>query len=452
MSALIKGLVTVANAVPPNQIDALVKGANKIPVEKAIDVAKPLTAIGIPADIIAKSPFLKYIDETPGMFKQIVDYADNFSKMTPQHVADFLLKHPDLLLSFLKSKTSEFTVRTIAIMEKAPNFIQKMAKNSDNVDDLALVVARNKNASPDVLARAADAAPGIDPATGAGKLSASADDTLRLSDDAFKAGVLRVYPDLDPQYVDKIAAAVKNLPPLEAQKIKNVVRKAIQDSKGLSDVDAKILNDFIAKIEPGGMGALIKKWATSATDAVRQATWKQIILWGIALGLGGYFIHLMVTKSNYRGTITEIKYDVKTWEKDGVFLKHEPGMDINGKDEINVSESKVATIGGLYPPKRVIGPTQYVIRTDVSSWPGDCTTSPCGAISIRPNFFATIGEAVGDAAAGAATAAATAATSLFDALLQGLGLGGMGWIKWVCLALIILSSASVTIGIAMKLM
>jgi hypothetical protein len=451
MAAVLKGIVTVANAVPLNQIDTVVKGANKIPFEQAIKVTKPLTTIGIPADIIAKSKFLKYIDDTPGMFKQIVDNGANFSKLTNQRAADFLSKYADTIVSLLKAKTPSFSNKFFDAAEQAPEFIQKMAKNSENVDDLALVVARNKDAPIEKISGALKNAPGIDPATGAGRLTASAGDALRLSDDAFKAGVLRVYPDLDPQYVDKIAAAVKKLPPLEAQKIKNVVRN-VENGKALSDVDAKILDDFIATVEPGGMGALIKKWATSATDAVKQATWKQIIGWGIALGLGGYFIHLMVSKSNYRGTITEIKYDVKTWEKDGVFLKHEPGMDINGKDEINVSESKVATIGGLYPPKRVIGPTQYVIRVDVSTWPGDCTTSPCGAISIRPNFFATVGESVGDAAAGAATAAATAATSLFDALLQGLGLGGMGWIKWVCLALIILSSASVAIGIAMKFM
>lgn len=450
LKGMVSGLLKFARIAGRTADEALAGVDTVTDVTRVLDNQRPLKALNISDDIIQTSPVLKHIDETPGVFKIIYENAEKLGKLSDRANA-FLLKNVDLLGSLLKSNATALSNKFFDVLDKMPKFKKLAKENPENIDDLAKVVDRNPNTPVDSLAGDLDNAPGI--VNGAGRLSPNADDALKFGDD-FKSAIRRLepYSQLDTAFIDRIEKSVKNLPPLESAKVKGIIKK-LQDGKPLSSdgVDAKTLEDFIEKVDPG-WGQRFKNLPKGAWDAVAQRTWKELIIWGAILGMGIYFVIKMIRKSEYNGTITEIKIDTKKWGE-GVFVNHTPGMDINRKDEIVVSEAKVAGVDGTHTARQVIGPSQYVLSMKPPSpWPGDCTSSPCGKLYIRPNFFATLGETVGDTAAGVATAATEVAKGLFDGLLEGLGLGGMGWIKWVCLALIILSSAMLTIGIAMKFM
>jgi len=450
--AVFKGLAKIAGIAGKTVDDAAAAADKVTDVARIVNTDRPLKALGVADDVVQGSAFLKHVDETPGVFKIIYENAEKLGKLSDRANA-FLLKNVDLLGSILKSNATALSNKFFDVLDKMPKFKKLAKENPENIDDLAKTVDRNPNTPVDSLARDLDNAPGI--VNGAGRLSPNADDALKFGDD-FKSAIRRLEPynQLDTAFIDRIEISVKKLPPLESAKIKGIIKKLQDgkvgaDGKILGEVDEKALVDFIEKVDPG-WGQRLRNLPKGAWDAVAQKTWKELIIWGAILGMGMYFIIKMVSKAQYNGTITEIKYDAKTWGE-GVFVNHTPGIDINRKDEIVVSESKVAGVDGTHTARQVIGPSQYVLSTKPPSpWPGDCTSSPCGKLFVRPNFFATLGETVGDAAAGVATAAGEVAKGLFDGLLEGLGLGGMGWIKWVCLALIILSSAMLTIGIAMK--
>ena len=441
--AIVKGLTKIAGIAGKAADDAAAAADNVADVARVVDNTRPLKALGVTDDVIQGSAFLKHVDETPGVFKIVYDNAEKLAKFSDR-ANDFLLKNVDLLGSLLKSNATALSNKFFDVLDKMPKFKKLAKENPENIDDLAKVVDRNPNTPVDSLAGDLDNAPGI-AADGTGGLAARADNVGKFGE------VLRKYPkfaELGDDYFKNAENAFKKMPPSEVGKIKAIIKKLEDGKGGLDDVDAKAIEKFLDDANgPGWFKSLV-----SSNAAARNKAWAQLALWGAVLGMGMYFVIKLIKKATYNGTITEIKYDAKTWGE-GVFVNHTPGMDINRKDEIVVSESKVAGVDGTHTARQVIGPSQYVLSMKPPSpWPGDCTSSPCGKLYIRPNFFATLGETVGDTAAGVATAATEVAKGLFDGLLEGLGLGGMGWIKWVCLALIICSSAMLTIGIAMKFM
>ena len=441
--AIVKGLTKIAGIAGKAADDAAAAADNIADVARVVDAKNPLKALGVTDDVIQGSAFLKHIDETPGVFKVIYNNAGKLESLPPR-AQKFLSDNVDLIGPVLSSN-SKFTDDFFEVLDDAPNFKKLAKENPANLDDLLKMVnnARTKNLAD--LAKAADETTGI-AADGTGGLAARADNVGKFGE------VLRKYPpfaELGDDYFKNAENAFKKMPPSEVGKIKAIIKK-LEDGKGLDadGVDAKAIEKFLDDANgPGWFKSLV-----SSNAAARNKAWAQLALWGAVLGMGMYFVIKLIKKATYNGTITEIKIDAKKWGE-GVFVSHTPGVDINRKDEIVVSEAKVAGVDGTHTARQVIGPSQYVLSTKPPSpWPGDCTSSPCGKLYIRPNFFSTLGETVGDAVAGVATAATEVAKGLFDGLLDGLGLGGMGWIKWVCLALIICSSAMLTIGIAMKFM
>ena len=445
--AIVKGLTKIAGITGKAADDAAAAADNVADVARIVDNLRPLKALGVTDDILQKSPFLKYIDETPGVFKVIYNNAGKLDSLPPR-AQKFLSDNVDIIGPMMASN-AKYTDQLFEVLEKAPQFKKLAKENFDNITDLSKTIENAKTANIDDLAKAADETTGI-AADGTGGLAARADTIGKFGEG------LRKYPpfaELGDDYFKNAENAFKKMPPSEVGKIKAIIKKLKDgkpgpDGKVLGDVDAKAIEKFLDDANgPGWFKSLV-----SSNAAARNKAWAQLALWGAVLGMGMYFVIKMIKKATYNGTITEIKYDAKTWGE-GVFVNHTPGMDINRKDEIVVSEAKVAGVDGTHTAQKVIGPSQYVLSAKPPSpWPGDCTSSPCGKLYIRPNFFATLGETVGDAAAGVATAAGEVAKGLFDGLLDGLGLGGMGWIKWVCLALVICSSAMLTIGIAMKFM
>jgi len=442
--AIFKGLAKIAGITGKAADDAAAAADNITDVARIVDNPRPLKALGATDDVIQGSAFLKHVDETPGVFKIVYDNAEKLGKFSDRANA-FLLKNVDLLGSLLKAEAKVLSDKFFDVLDKMPKFKKLAKENPENIDDLAKVVDRNPNTPVDSLAGDLDETIGI-AADGTGGLAARADTIGKFGEG------LRKYPpfaELGDDVIKNAENALKKMPPSEVGKIKGIIKK-LEDGKTLDvdGVDAKAIEKFLDDANgPGWFKSLV-----SSNAAARNKAWAQLALWGAVLGMGMYFVIKLIKKATYNGTITEIKYDAKTWGE-GVFVNHTPGMDINRKDEIVVSEAKVAGVDGTHTAQKVIGPSQYVLSTKPPSpWPGDCTSSPCGKLYVRPNFFATLGETVGDAAAGVATAAGEVAKGLFDGLLEGLGLGGMGWIKWVCLALIICSSAMLTIGIAMKFM
>jgi len=441
--AIVKGLTKIAGITGKAADDAAAAADNITDVARVVDNPRPLKALGVTDDILQKSPFLKYIDETPGVFKVIYNNAGKLDSLPPR-AQKFLSDNVDIIGPMMASN-AKYTDQLFEVLEKAPQFKKLAKENFDNITDLSKTIENAKTANIDDLAKAADETTGI-AADGTGGLAARADNIGKFGE------ALRKYPkfaELGDDYFKNAENAFKKMPPSEVGKIKGIIKK-LEDGKTLDvdGVDAKAIEKFLDDANgPGWFKSLV-----SSNAAARNKAWAQLALWGAVLGMGMYFVIKLIKKATYNGTITEIKYDAKTWGE-GVFINHTPGMDINRKDEIVVSEAKVAGVDGTHTARQVIGPSQYVLSAKPPSpWPGDCTSSPCGKLYIRPNFFATLGETVGDAAAGVATAATEVAKGLFDGLLDGLGLGGMGWIKWVCLALIICSSAMLTIGIAMKFM
>ena len=446
LKGMVSGLLRFARIAGRAADEALAGVDTVTDVGKILDNQRPLKALNISDDIIQTSPVLKHIDETPGVFKIIYENAEKLGKLSDRANA-FLLKNVDLLGSILKSNATALSNKFFDVLDKMPKFKKLAKENPENIGDLAKVVDRNPNTPVDSLAGDLDNAPGI-AADGTGGLAAKADDVGKFGEG------LRKYPGfagLGDDVFKNAENSLKKMPPSEVGKIKAIIKK-LEDGKVLDDVDAKAIEKFLD--DANGPNWFKKQFTDLASPdaAARNRAWGQLALWGAILGMGMYFVIKLIKKATYNGTITEIKYDAKTWGE-GVFVNHTPGVDINRKDEIIVSESKVAGVDGTHTAQKIIGPSQYVLSTKPPSpWPGDCTSSPCGKLFVRPNFFSTLGETVGDAAAGVATAAGEVAKGLFDGLREGLGLGGMGWIKWVCLALIILSSAMLTIGIAMKFM
>lgn len=441
--AIVKGLTKIAGIAGKAADDAAAAADNVADVARVVDNPRPLKALNISDDIIQTSPVLKHIDETPGVFKIVYDNVEKLAKLSDRANA-FLLKNVDLIGSILKSNATALSNKFFDVLDKMPKFKKLAKENPENIGDLSKVVDRNPNTPVDSMARDLDETTGI-AADGTGGLAAKADNVGKFGEG------LRKYPpfaELGDDYFKNAENAFKKMPPSEVGKIKAIIKKLEDGKGGLDAADAKAIEKFLDDANgPGWFKSLV-----SSNAAARNKAWAQLALWGAVLGMGMYFVIKLIKKATYNGTITEIKVDAKTWGE-GVFVNHTPGVDINRKDEIVVSESKVAGVDGTHTAQKIIGPSQYVLSTKPPSpWPGDCTSSPCGKLFVRPNFFATLGETVGDAAAGVATAAGEVAKGLFDGLLEGLGLGGMGWIKWVCLALIILSSAMLTIGIAMKFM
>lgn len=446
--AIVKGLAKIAGLVG-DKIENVVKKADEMvpDLTKILDKPRPLRALGVSDEILQNSPFLKYIDDNPGVFKAIYNNAGKLDSLPPR-AQKFLSDNLDLIGPMLASN-AKFSDEFFDVLEKAPLFKKLSKENSENLTDLSFVIdlvkAKNNGKFPNIqnLVDVVEETPGI-AADGTGRLAAKADNVGKFGEG------LRKYPpfaELGDDVIKNAENAFKKMPPSEVGKIKSIIKK-LEDGKVLDDVDAKAIEKFLDDANgPGWFKSLV-----SSNAAARNKAWAQLALWGSILGMGMYFVIKLIKKATYNGTITEIKVDAKTWGE-GVFVSHTPGVDINRKDEIVVSESKVAGVDGTHTARQVIGPSQYVLSAKPPSpWPGDCTSSPCGKLYVRPNFFATLGETVGDVAAGVATAGAAVAKGLFDGLLEGLGLGGMGWIKWVCLALIICSSAMLTIGIAMKFM